>query len=201
MDFRNAPNLLGCPVAWAKCRMDYANIMKQPWQMRRQEFEQGQFAKPEDGDVVYRGISPESGTKSYRQGKGLYTTGDRQEASGYGQVFRYPASSAKPKKPLKIRSEQDWDDWILRQAISLGFKNIREFNTKFPDPGKHVQSLGYDGVQIGQGKKATFVNYLFPHHESLVRDALAAGHQVPEEVLNDYPHLAARSRQASLDNS
>jgi len=166
--------------------------MKPAWQMTRAEFEASQQAPHGERNVLYRGISPESGAKSYRQGKGLYVTADPKIAAGYGKVFRYPMS-AKPKNPLKLRSEDDWDGWIIDQYVNkLGMRNVREFSEKYPDPGEYVRSLGYDGVQIGSGRGATYINYYFPHHETEVRKALESGEAVPDRVLNDYPHLRER---------
>lgn len=109
----------------------------------------------------YRGVSPESGGKTYRQGKGLYTTADKKYAAEYGDVVEVPADVAMPKNPLVLKDEQDWDGWLIEQFTSRGYKSVREFNKDFPDPGEYVKSLGYDGVVLGKptDKDAVIVNY------------------------------------------
>jgi hypothetical protein len=164
---------------------------KEAWQMTKAEFRETLKAKPGEKNIVFRGEDAVTGAKSYRQGKGAYFTTSKEEAAGYGEVHSYPTDAAKPKNPLKLRSEEAWDGWLINEAVNkLGLRDVREFNKIYKDPGEYVKSLGYDGVEIGMGRNKTYVNYNFPHHQKQVEQAIQQGKPVPPEVLAEYQDLA-----------
>lgn len=107
---------------------------------------------------LYRGVakgvqqSGAEGIGTYMLGKGLYSSPSKRFAKMYGEVIEVSADEYFPRNPLVLDQPSGYSapdvfrDWLFDVH---GFKNLREFNAKYPDPGDFVRSLGYDGVVIG----------------------------------------------------
>ncbi len=115
------------------------------------------YRKWRKANVSYRGTkadSPLDGVNEYDgvMGKGLYTTplSNKSMAKGYGTM--YIMVGAIPKKPLMMRSINDWEIWSQKMMAKAngdpsGPANQNKFfkNHTIED---EVQKLGYDGVII-----------------------------------------------------
>lgn len=101
---------------------------------------------------LYRGTSQGKGTGIYSMGKGIYSTPDKSFAKKYGgDIVELDPIDAFPRNPLVLRNVAGGapgalTDWILQNS---DFRNIREFNEAYPDPGAFVREKGYDGVVAG----------------------------------------------------
>jgi hypothetical protein len=101
---------------------------------------------------LYRGTAHgKKGSGIYSMGKGLYSSPDKAFAKKYGMVEELDPKKSFPKNPLVLRNvaggaPSALTDWILQNS---NFRNIREFNKEYPDPGKFVREHGYDGIVAG----------------------------------------------------
>lgn len=107
---------------------------------------------------LYRGVAKglqedgSEGLGTFMLGKGLYSSPSKKFAGQYGEVSEVSAEDAFPRNPLVLNvrpgssAPDAFRDWLIRDR---GFKNVREFGSAYPDPGKYVRSLGYDGVVAG----------------------------------------------------
>lgn len=85
-------------------------------------------------------------------GKGLYTTRDKKFAAKFGNVVEVSPDEAWPTRPLVIENAAGGADaavwnWIREQGLFTGRR--AEFEAKHPDLGEFIQSLGYDGIAVG----------------------------------------------------
>lgn len=115
--------------------------------------------------TFYRGVSPETGTKTFAQGKGLYFTASKSIAKDYigpnGRIVDIPADLL-PENPIRFRNEEDFGGWWALQAENAGLR-LSQWNERWRDPADYIKSLGYDGVKMATGKKATYVKFSAPH--------------------------------------
>lgn len=100
------------------------------------------------GEFVHEDGSVGFGT--YNLGKGIYSTQTKSFAKKYGKVVELSPEEVFPMNPLVLQPIGDpkgaFADWVLKNSE---FKNIREFNKAYPDPGLFVRGKGYDGVIVG----------------------------------------------------
>jgi hypothetical protein len=99
---------------------------------------------------LYRGTKEGKGTGIYSMGQGIYSTPDKNFAKMYGEVEELNPEDVYPRNPLVLQAyggaPQALIDWILKNSE---YKNIREFNKEYPDPGIFVREKGYDGILAG----------------------------------------------------
>jgi hypothetical protein len=129
-------------------------VPRKPEQLRLLEEEDRYTVKPPGklyrGTVTGQQESGASGLGTFHLGKGLYSSPDRSFAKMYGPVSEVPIKDGWPRKPLVLRgaggAQSLLHDWIFRNT---DYKNIRDFNRDYPDPGAFIRSKGYDGVIAG----------------------------------------------------
>ena len=137
--------------------------------------------------VTYRGTSAGRGTGIYKLGKGLYSTTSVKAAQSYGTVTKL--LDAVPSNPLRLKSYEDFDGWVMDQVEKLKLQSVREFNKKYPDIGVYIRELGFNGVAIGSGKDQDFVKYLSEDGNKVKEESMKPiafvinGKIVPEQKL------------------
>lgn len=70
--------------------------------------------------------------------------------------------------------------WVVEpyQRLGIGTHLLRLFNQQFKDQSRKMGQMTNAGIELTRS-----------YHRALVKDALEAGEEVPEEVLADYPDL------------
>jgi len=117
-----------------------------------------------DKQQLWRGINETSGGNSSVYGKGLYVAASKAEAKKYiekGGRLAEMSRSDLPSNPLRFGSQLDYELWLQRAKDTLGIKGTRDWEVAFPDLSDFIGQLdsSLDGIQIGSGKDAVFVNY------------------------------------------
>jgi len=111
------------------------------------------------------------GLGTFMLGRGLYSSPDKKFAAMYGKPQEVSIEDGWPRNPLVLRGQATGPD-LFRDYVmkNSGFRNMREFNRAYPDPGDWVRSLGFDGVIAGD----EVVRYAAPERPamaSLLADA------------------------------
>jgi hypothetical protein len=113
---------------------------------------------------LWRGESELSGGGMATYGLGLYITADKSVAKDYagddGRVVEMDRTDL-PENPLRFDSVNDFQVWYGYAVKRLGFKSKTEIASEFSDFADFVRAIepSFDGMQIGVGKSAIFVNY------------------------------------------
>jgi hypothetical protein len=142
--------------------------------------------KTTKGDT-YRGVGLPGksgvGVGTFSLGKGLYSTTDKKLTKGYEKTIGI--RGGRPTKPLIIPRNLSFEDWLLKES---GLNNIREFNSKYADPGVFVRSKGFNGV-IYRDEIVKYAHLPEQAHRIEVEIAIKKGQFVPPNVLKEYPDL------------
>ena len=169
-------------------------VAKEPWQMTRDEFRQpgGQQVETETYIRNNTGASTPQELLDYYKGKypelngvtigGLRATKESGPLVNEGAtrlVFNQGEFSARDSK---IHLTKDADLVVVRHEIEHLLDAIHKIPIEDGRFGRYAHG------------KFNASDYL---HRSLVRDALAEGKTVPDEVLRDYPDLANRLKHAA----
>jgi hypothetical protein len=105
---------------------------------------------------LYRGEAPNQwdpnvrGMGTFALGKGRYSTTDKKFAGMYGEVKEVSPEEYWPRNPLVLPGTGDAAGLLATYiARNTNFRNIREFNAAYPDPGQFVREQGFDGIIAG----------------------------------------------------
>ncbi len=90
------------------------------------------------------------GMGTFALGKGRYSTTDKKFAGMYGEVKEVAPEEYWPRNPLVLPGTGDAAGLLATYiARNTNFRNIREFNAAYPDPGQFVREQGFDGIIAG----------------------------------------------------
>lgn len=112
----------------------------------------------------WRGVNETSGGNSSEYGTGLYLTASKSEAQSYvdegGRLIEMDHSDL-PSNPLRFKNHLEYQMWLQHAQDLMGLRGMRQWGPAFPDLRGFVQLIDpeIDGVQVGTGKDAIFVNY------------------------------------------
>lgn len=115
---------------------------------------------------LYRGEDQNTGRRVGGEGRGLYTTTDKDQAKGYGAIKEMSHGDL-PKNPIRFRDVAFFGEWRRFVVRELGFERESEFEKAYsPHADVWIRQLdsSIDGVQIGTGHGAFFVK--FPNEPS-----------------------------------
>lgn len=109
---------------------------------------------------LWRGVGENSGSGMASYGQGLYFTCNRSYAARYGKVVELP-TSVLPYYCLRFNTINDFQIWYQQAFTLMGYQDNRDVGKDFPDFADFIQYIdpSVDGLQIGKGRDAMFVNY------------------------------------------